>query len=264
MKSIRELNVSISKKNLNDVGTKRKGKVTQKRTTKKGEKRIENRLSSESDDDYEEILNDIENDEERKIPDVDVRLSPNITLGSVIASETEKNLESPYLPNEIINNIKYYAGSKSRFIKIFKYTVDTEIPSTKKIYISCNEWNSLIQEKGFVNGQIIDAYIITLIKRKWNENITFLPTDDKRTAIGDYSQKTRSITMSLYNTDTPLKDVLLLAYSYHFHWRLLIVDTKNTCLTLMDPFAEATDSDRVFKEFQKFANYRNKTHRLEN
>ena len=129
--------------------------------------------------------------------------------------------------------------------------MDTEIPSTtKKIYISCNEWNSLIQEKGQVNGQIIDAYIITLIKRKWNENITLLPIDDTRTAIGDYSQKRRVITMSLYNT--PLKDVLLLAYSYHFHWRLLIVDTKNTCLTLIDPFAEATDSDRVFKVFQNF------------
>ena len=50
---------------------------------------IKNRLSSESDDD-EEILNDIENDEERKIPDVDVRLSPNTTLSSVIASEIKK------------------------------------------------------------------------------------------------------------------------------------------------------------------------------
>ena len=192
-------------------------------------------------------------------------MSPNITLHSVIASEKERNRESTYLPNGIINNIKYYNGSKSRYIKDLKYTVNTEIPSTtKQIHISCNKLNFLIQEKGFVNGQIIDANLVTPMKRKWNLNITFLPRDDRRTAIGDYMRKRRVITMSLYNNNTPLKDVLLSAYSYHFYWRLLIVDIKNTCMTLMDPFAEATDSDRVFQEFKQFANYRGKIHRLEN
>lgn len=39
-----------------------------------------------------------------------------------------------------------------------------------------------------------------------------------------------------------------------FLWRLLIVNVINASLTLVDPYEEASDGDRVFNEFENFLN----------
>ena len=79
-----------------------------------------------------------------------------------------------------------------------------------------------------------------------------MPTDDTRTAIGDYTNQRRKTNISLYHIDFPLGDVILLSYVFNFHWRLLIIEVKNKCTTLLDPFQEATDCPRVFDEFKNF------------
>lgn len=37
-----------------------------------------------------------------------------------------------------------------------------------------------------------------------------------------------------------------------FHWRLFVVNVKEIILTLIDPFFEASDCERVFDEFKSF------------
>ena len=156
-----------------------------------------------------------------------------------------------YLPNGLFNDAAYYAGSTLDNIKVGKYKFDLAISSrTKEFSISCRQFNSLAEDKGFVNGQIIDVYAITCMK-KWDSMIMYMPTDDTRTAIGDYINRRRRTNLALYNINFNFRDMPFLPYVFNFHWRLLIVKIKEKCLKLLDPFAAASDR-RVFAEFKNF------------
>lgn len=162
---------------------------------------------------------------------------------NIISSEDDDN----------INSIKYYSSSRSNKIVMGKYEIDCDKISskTKEIILTCRQFHSLVDKSGLVNGQIIDAFAIIIIKN-WKSEIMYMPTDDARTAVGDYQHTKRKTNISLYNVDSSLPDLIFIPYVFHFHWRLLIFNITNKLLTLLNPYKKATDSTRVFEEFKKF------------
>ena len=79
----------------------------------------------------------------------------------------------------------------------------------------------------------------------------YMPTDNTKTAVGDYSEKRRVTILSLYKTQNELENIILMSYLHHFHC-LLIVNVKADCLTLLDPFPETIECSRVLEEFRNF------------
>ena len=146
------------------------------------------------------------------------------TLSSTDDEETEpfeeklpRNEKYCYLQNGIIDNISYYSGSRSNHIKLGRYKINIPILlRTKEFYISYKQFDSIVDERGLVNGQIIDTYAAVRMKN-WHSGIMFMPTDHTRTAIGDYTNRRRKTNISLYHIDFPLGDVILLSCVFNFH-----------------------------------------------
>lgn len=173
------------------------------------------------------------------------------------ASESSENVKiveknDLFLSKNMLHNIKYYESSKSDFIKIGKYILPTESPSTcREIHLTCRHFSTIVQEKGWVNGLIIDAYN-TVSYSNWDNEITFFTTDDTHIIIGDYNGKRRLNSFAIYDLRTMLKNVLIFPYVMNFHWRVLIANIKERSLTLLDPYADASDLERACDEFEIF------------
>ncbi|XP_043469669.1 uncharacterized protein PF11_0213-like [Leptopilina heterotoma] len=106
---------------------------------------------------------------------------------------TLTSVDDIYFENGLRRDVNYYYKSNSRFITIGKYKVpDKVITTSKEIDITCREFETIVNCMGWVDGQIIDAYAICKM-REWNKNVTFLPTDESKTAIGDYTIERRTL-----------------------------------------------------------------------
>ena len=161
-------------------------------------------------------------------------------------------LQLHILPNGLFNNVQYYSNCNSDYIKVGEFENTSFLPfSTKSFQLSCRHFSSIVQKQGLINGQVIDAYTITHLK-DWDKGIMYMPTDDTITAVGDYSEKRRITSLSLYKTQNELQNIILMPYLQHFHWRLLIVNIKTERLALLDPFPETIDCSRVLEEFINF------------
>ena len=163
---------------------------------------------------------------------------------NIEGNEVMLYMENRLLQNGLFNNISYYSGSKSKYIKICKYKVGRKILSkSKKLEISCTIYSDLVKEKGLINGQIIDSFAVSY-SATWNENTIYIPTDDTLRILEDYSTKRRIATkrnLSTYSINVPLKNILLLPYVHNFYWRLVIINIEKETFTTLDPFLEEGD-----------------------
>lgn len=124
----------------------------------------------------------------------------------------KKRLE--ILENGLINSIVCYLGSRSSRLTIGIYRTDhnSSILLFKEFKISMKEFGTVVHIRGWIDGQIIDAYVTTLIA-KWN-NISYLPTDIGCTVIGNFWNKRKNPKLKVCNISSALCNTLLMPYAF--------------------------------------------------
>lgn len=156
------------------------------------------------------------------------------------------------------NNVQYYSNSRSIYPKIGIFTFgEGIITSFRDIHINCRQFATLTHENGWIDGQVIDVYVACK-QKYWPKYITYIPTDNTKIILEDFSSKRKDIIHPFYKINKPLKDIVFISYNiicpyvFQGHWRLLIVNIKMKNITLLDPYRESTDEKRVTKVFYKF------------
>ncbi|XP_057335038.1 uncharacterized protein LOC130673843 [Microplitis mediator] len=104
-------------------------------------------------------------------------------------------------------------------------------------------------DKGWINGQIIDAYSTTFMT-SW-KNITYIPCELTSDVLGDFWKKRRSQKRLIHKIPAELGDIILMPYLLCSHWQLLVVNIQDESVMLYDPFALPLD-ETYLDAFKKF------------
>lgn len=176
-----------------------------------------------------------------------------LVSGDKLGSEAHLKRSIKGFSNGYRKDIYFYSKSKSSFIRIGKFKVPNDLPTLNcEIEVTCKNFHTLVIQDNLINGQIIDAYALSRLKY-WNEDVSYLPTDDTRTAVGDYNEIRRKVNdIRLYSISKTMKNILIMPYVFQMHWRLLIVNINMKTFTLIDPLVRSLDDERVLKEFYNF------------
>lgn len=161
----------------------------------------------------------------------------------------EMNIEKQH--NGVIENENYYWKSRSSNIAVCKFDTPNFI-STKICCVTAREFSST-KPNIWIDGIIIDAYVSTRINN-WVD-VTYVTTDDSSMIVGEFSAKRTSKERKICKAKFTLKSRIIIPYMYMSHWRLLVVDTRENKIGVLDPYGSLGDEDRAIKAFQNFINY---------
>lgn len=170
---------------------------------------------------------------------------------SNIVKSDEKMFD--FMENGLVDGLNYYEKSSENDLIVGKYHFNTDkMVGIQHYCLTMRQFQYLMKPEKWLHGQIIDIYTGSYMDN-WI-NCTYVPTDISIVLHHDVGQRPNRM-MTAYNIKEDLSELILFPYNYLSHWRLLVVDTKNKTLELIDPLEKGIDEQRVVTAFKNYIKY---------
>ena len=155
-----------------------------------------------------------------------------------------------FLPNGLINSVPHYAISQSNYIKIGIYESENDVALLhSEFQMSAKEFYTVVHSNMWVDSLVIDCYTVTRIDKWKDGNISYMPTDIANKSIGNFAAKRKGTQSEIFKMQTSLKDTLLIPYVFEGHFSLLLVNSIESTVAILDPFKNSVHEDRVMQTF---------------
>lgn len=243
--------LNIKKRKVQHMDGKKLLKLRNKLETGKNKENIENpkKLSTENC----KKSSDLENIKDEKI----IGKNTGMTKEKLRFTEVNNKFSSinvqplKILSNGLVDDLIYYTKSQSKNIVISHFIPKSDSFIGQGEYtFTAKQFRNVISIQGPVNSDVIDIFTMSHIT-EWVD-MSYLSTNVGCCAFKDGRKKISIQEKNSYDISQELADTILLPFCQNEHWRLLMINQKNECLELLDPYERSGNLARVLKAFLKY------------
>uniref|UniRef100_A0ABD2XAB8 USP domain-containing protein n=1 Tax=Trichogramma kaykai TaxID=54128 RepID=A0ABD2XAB8_9HYME len=148
----------------------------------------------------------------------------------VLGEDATEQITDRYIhPSETFN--------KSAFIAKYETANFNKLNKHKKDYhpLMAIEYSTLHGES-YVEGSVIDSYMLSSLSTKNWKNIFFYPTSLTKFILGELRNNIQPSDFFGFDVELEFPDIVFMPYCYATHWMLLILNLKSKTICHLDPF----------------------------
>lgn len=169
---------------------------------------------------------------------------------SIENSELHKLL---LLKNGLVNDVNYYANTKSLIIVIAYYYPTTENFILKKeMTMNGKQLRNLLYRRGSVDAETID--IFAAMNADKSKNIFYLSAEVANVVMKSKTDSNEQVHEKYYTKNNTSCGTILIPYCEQEHWRLLIVSETEKSIEILDPYNRVKDSTKITNALTSYFN----------
>lgn len=161
--------------------------------------------------------------------------------------------ELQFLKNGLVNDVSYYANTKSENIIIAYYYPTTEnFIIRKEMTLSGKQLRSILYRNKSLDAETIDIFAAMNIDQ-WN-NICYLSTDLSYTVMMSNKSNFTIADKIHYKIKSTLGKTILMSYCEESHWMLIVINVSEKFIEILDTYDRQNNSTKILKALARYIN----------
>lgn len=157
------------------------------------------------------------------------------------------------LKNGLVNDVSYYANTKSQTIVIAHYYPTTRnFILERDIKLTGKQLRNLLYRRGSIDAETIDIFGAMTADKCID--VSYLSTEVAHLVMNSNKEINKNTKGKYYNLKNRFCSRILIPYCDEEHWMLLVVNETEKSLEILDPYDRTNSSRKILKALTAYMN----------